>query len=543
MMIIPGTSVFNKFGRKGVLAALGVGLVFFAMASALAPGNQKKFSSPDETANYLLIRSVADGDGLALASPLTSAGGIVGPRSMVKADGELLPGSFLGIVLLYGSIAGIIGSWSIPFLTPLFSSIALVCLFFGFRKFFREDIALLSTILVAVHPAFWYYSSRGMYHNVLAVDSAIIGFFFLLHASFRRSSRRVSLLWYAISGIALGCAVAVRTSEAAWIGAVAVILLIAQRRTVDWRIGFGTLLLGAVVPMAVIFGVNSNVYGQPLTFGYSRETIATSSVASVAAGLGSKIADLFFPFGIHPREIAVNFWNYGIKLFWLPSILSLYGALALLRKNGNRAERFYLLVYCIVGAWLLAYYGSWNIQDSPDPNAVTIGTSYVRYWLPIYVLAMPFTAYAIDSIAANVGRSRRIVAIGIFVAVILSSIMLTVLDKDEGLATMRRATIEYRRLGQKAASMTPAGSVVITGSGDKIFFPERSVVVDVATPQQEYGLRTLLMNAPVYVYVPAAESPTAAKQQWNARGFELTDQINLAAYERLFKLVDLRKPH
>ncbi len=541
-MIIPGTSVFNKFTRSGVAAALGVGLVFFAMTSALALGNEKKFSSPDETANYLVIRSVAEGEGLALESPTTSAGGIVGPRSMVKADGELLPGSFLGIVLLYGNVARIIGTWSIPYLTPLFSALALVCFYLGLQHFFRKDVALLSTVLAAVHPAFWYYTSRGMYHNALAVDFAIIGLFFLLKASASRSTRNGSLLWYALSGLVLGSAVAVRTSEAAWIGALAVMLLVGLRKTVDWKAGFWVLSISGVLPIAVIFGINADLYGQPLSFGYSRDTITTSSVTSVAAGVGSKVADLFFPFGIHPKEIITNFWNYGIRLFWLPSILSLFGAIMLFRRNNERAARFYFVAFCIVSAWLLAYYGSWSIQDSPDPDAVTIGTSYVRYWLPIYMLAMPFAAYALGSVAARAGRFRRSASIGLLAAVVLSSITLAVLDKDEGLASMRRATIEYKRLGQKAASVTPAGSAIITGTGDKIFFPERSVIVDAATPQQEYELRKLLTNVPVFVYVPAAESPAAVKQRWSARGFKLSDQVNLAAYERLFKLADLRSP-
>ena len=40
----------------------------------------------------------------------------------------------------------------------------------------------------------------------------------------------------------------------------------------------------------------------------------------------------------------------------------------------------------VVSAWLLVVYGSWWFSDNPDPTAITLGSSYVRYFLPLYIL-------------------------------------------------------------------------------------------------------------------------------------------------------------
>lgn len=543
-MIILGSSAFNKYGNMGMVTALSIGLVFFVTTTALTPGSQKKYLSPDETANYLIVKSVAEGKGPTLASPLTSVRGIVGPRSLVRADGTLLPGSFLGMPLFYGFVARVLGVWVIPFLTPFFSALALVTFLLILRRFMPERIAVLSTVLLAIYPAFWYYSSRGLYHNALLLDFALIGTYAMLKAfdMVRGVSKWRTLLWYGAAGLTIGFAVAVRTSEVVWLGTVILALPIAFWKKINFKIGFWVMAACATLPMAVVLHYNNQLFGQPFSFGYSSEVISTASASAVTNGLLEKIGQLFFPFGIHVKIMAVNAWNYGIRLFWMPALLSLLGLLQAFRIKKSPAGKLYLAITLFVSAWLIAYYGSWVIQDNPDPNAITIGTSYTRYWLSMYALALPFAAYFISSLADRAGKRRTPVLVGMVSVMALSSVMLTVLDKDEGLAQARSSAIEYRHLADRAVAVTPQNAVIIAGHADKVFFPERSVIVDVSAPQELFQLRTLMEKVPVFVYVPAAEAPVSAKALWQQRGFGLSGQIDLARYERLFRLTDLRSP-
>jgi len=81
---------------------------------------------------------------------------------------------------------------------------------------------------------------------------------------------------------------------------------------------------------------------------------------------------------VHPRLVARNVWNYGLKLFWWQSILAAAGFawwLAGLRKASG-PQKAYALAALLAAAWLAVLYGSWFIRDRFDPGQVTIGTSY-----------------------------------------------------------------------------------------------------------------------------------------------------------------------
>jgi RES domain-containing protein len=179
------------------------------------------------------------------------------------------------------------------------------------------------------------------------------------------------------------------------------------------------------------------------------------------------------------------------------------------------------------------------IQDNPNPNTVSIGTSYTRYWLPVYALAIPFAASYILRFVDSIGRWRHLALIGMIALMTLSSVMIAVLDTNEGLAANRTAAIEYKHLADRAVSLTPSRAVIITGHADKIFFPERNVIVSVDAPSQLFKLRTLITKVPVYLYISSSvESPTAAKKAWSRRGIQLTDEQQLAEHEYLYRLLD-----
>lgn len=157
-------------------------LIFFFFYSWLSLATPLKFNSPDETANYFFIKQFVSTGEPRFLEPLNSDfGGIFHPRSTNVAGGFIVPGSFLGLILIYGCIAKIVGLWLVPYLTSLISVIA-VLFFYGIvKKIFSDKIAFISALLFFLHPAIFYYASRGLFNNLLFLDLFIIGFYYLLN--------------------------------------------------------------------------------------------------------------------------------------------------------------------------------------------------------------------------------------------------------------------------------------------------------------------------------------------------------------------------
>src|SRR3990167_9631452 len=194
-------------------------LIIFIAYSFLAIKSSGKFTSPDEAANFYFTKQFAGNLSFKVAEPLNGIAPIVAPRSIMVQKDALLPGSFFGMPLLYGAIGWFLGKWIILFLTPLFSAIAVFVFYKLINLIFDRRTALISAALMAVHPAFWYYTARGMFHNALFLDILIIGFYFIAKALIQNSTNcKLQTTKYFLAGLFIGIAVAVRTSEIIWAG-------------------------------------------------------------------------------------------------------------------------------------------------------------------------------------------------------------------------------------------------------------------------------------------------------------------------------------
>jgi len=86
--------------------------------------NYIKWTSPDETANYFFARRFSEGQALALFDEAAIIGdNMVMPRSFRSDFGWLKPVSFLGIILIYGTLGSLLGTALIPFLTPILAAL------------------------------------------------------------------------------------------------------------------------------------------------------------------------------------------------------------------------------------------------------------------------------------------------------------------------------------------------------------------------------------------------------------------------------------
>ena len=196
-----GRSKYIKKWLLGLLIALTLGC-FMVLYSYLSWESVHmpllRFSAPDEQANYFFTKLFVQQSVLVYPEPLLEVSqDFVNTRSMTASLGEVKPVGFLGFALIYGTLAKIFSVGAIPFFTPVLSVLAALFFYSAIKRIFNKKIALVSSVLLLVHPAYWYYSSRALMPNVLFLDLLIIGLSLLVIASPKeRTPKYISTILY-----------------------------------------------------------------------------------------------------------------------------------------------------------------------------------------------------------------------------------------------------------------------------------------------------------------------------------------------------------
>jgi hypothetical protein len=511
------------------LSLIILAIIFIVGASSYNLVNQSadyvKFSSPDETANYFFTKLYAKTGELSVFENYNlTADDVVHPRSFRSDRGWLKPVSFLGIILIFGTLAKILGLGIIPFLTPIFGAIGIIFFYLLVQKLFSSRrVALIAAALLTFFPVYIYYSARSMFHNVLFVVLTIIGLYFLVSLLEKKvGEESVKAKFFvgkfnqrdfflaALTGIGFGLAVMTRLSEIIWL--VPFLLLIFIFYFKRFNIFRLTLLLSffflALLPLAYW---NQALYGSATAGGYTEINQSLTAIATIgnnSFSLGEaaqKVGRTIFYFGFKPQQALTMFYNYVVLMFpWLVGLAAL--GLVWLGVNFRKFKKkhlVYLLAWALVSAILVLYYGSWKFTDNPDPRRFTIGNSYTRYWLPVYLGAIPLAAYFIDHLTRFLSRKMKVVrsalALTIVYGIALYSIIFVALGSEEGLVNVTYSNRVDRDLFEQVLSLTPPTAVVITKYHDKVLFPDRRVLLGLFNDDQMIELYSRLSCvAPVY---------------------------------------------
>jgi hypothetical protein len=481
-----------------------VAILFFVGTLLLPLSSQGTlFISPDETANAFFTTRFSQTGSLRVVDPLSAQlENKLYPRSVVATEGTLVPQSFVGLPILYGLFAYFFGTGILFVLTPLLAILGALALRCLFRKLFTVMVADLSPVLFLTHPALWYYSARGLMHNVLFVCLLIFGaYFFLcrpLLAHLTRCGKRFGKLLSfqehidsVVAGVCVGLSIFVRASEAYWVAAVVVVLVCCLKRH---RVDFLRFIFGALIGLLPLFLFNLSTYGHPLVTGYT----ITDSVGVVRSALdATTTSNVLFPFGLDIKAAASHIANYGLLLFWWLSALALIGFAITLPK-----QRLYGVVFVLIALWLGVWYGSWTFFDNPDSTQITIANSYVRYWLPAFVLSLPFVAEALVWISS---RTKTRLASGIALCALLLLIVglnvrLVFFEGQDALITVAGTLQETRQIKTDVLSLTEPNSVIVVDRADKLFFPDRHVRYPLRSEETYELLPKIATTASLYYY-------------------------------------------
>lgn len=475
------------------------------------------FTSPDETANYFFSSLFSEKSTLRYEEPLNdTTGGVVAPRSVAVTSIGIVPGSFLGLPLLYGTIAKVTGSGLIFLFTPFFAVLGVICFYLLVKEFFTKNISFISSLLLFILPPYWYYSARGLFHNVLFLALLMIGLLLLTYALTKFTSKKAMWLYYLGSGLAIGLSLMTRSSEITWVIPIVVFAFLLKRKRICWRpfVGFVSIL---IIIFAIVLVANSSLYGSPLAFGYSTESPDVSSIQAASQSILLNFEKVLFPFGFDFERMKAVTFEYLITFFPVYALFILIGISSSLRKSIlsvvkrltntekentllNKKQHFYIWTYIATTLWLIIYYGSFIFYEYIDRSEILLGSSYLRYWLPIFVFGLPFCAMGIELIGTLFKKrfvQRTIVAGSIFLLMILST-SVVLMDPLQGLFEVKKSIGDSVSKLNRVLDTTESNAIIIAGHADKVFFPDRSVIVSLPTRNRLTIVDTVLREAPLY---------------------------------------------
>jgi len=520
---------FKKAGWVWVLAAVLL-MIFGAL---ILVRRDPLYVSPDETANAFFISTFAESGKLYVFESLNVPfEDLLHPRSVLSVNARYVPAGFLGLPVIYGAMAGW-GRWLVPILTPLLAAGAVAAWYGLMARLFDREVARLSAILLALHPAWWYYAARGLMPNVPFLSMLIIGAWVLVARPVARisaRSRRTMPKWIAqldlvMGGVFLGWAVMIRPSEAIWMTVAALVLAAFYRKFISWR-SVVVVAASAGLALAPVPLLHRELYGSAFATGYTAENAGDDALleelnvplsAPVAPVIAEdapgwwhdfqKAIEPILPFGFHPRNVVRHMAWYAFGLFWWLTALALIGFPMAAVTKGLPSEvrqrrRAYLLAGVLASGWLFVLYGSWVIHDNPDPSAVSIANSYVRYWLPFFAWTTPFMAMTILWLAKRTITPHARIAATVAMVVLLAGLNVhaTFLSPHDGLVQAAGQLDRSREIRDRLLELTEDDAVVIVDRSDKLFFPHRTVRYPLRDEVTYALMPRLVLAAPLYYY-------------------------------------------
>lgn len=238
----------------------------------------------------------------------------------------------------------------------------------------------------------------------------------------------------------------------------------------------------------------------------SSEIFKTGAVNSEALKNSfTQLKNNFFHFGWQPYKSLKMLYFYFAKMFYWIFWPAFFGFILLLSKITKwRAKHYaFLLALFICAIILISYYGSWDFHDNPDPRSRTIGNSYTRYWLPIYLGAIPLAVIFLVKFSKIFRKKILIYGLRFLIIslVFFISIKFVLFGSEEGLMKSAQKQLASRQEYEKVLSLTENRAVIVTQYHDKLLFPARKVIVglfDDPNMIKEYAILTKYL--PVYYY-------------------------------------------
>jgi hypothetical protein len=441
---------------KAFFFSVMIVFVFFYLLLNWTSIQTKQFNSPDETANYYFLERLAESNEVPVLQKWES--NAVHPRSTLVWRDSLVPVSFTGflyIFILIYKFFGIIGViLTLGVLLWLF-----YCLWFRWLKDSQsKKLAIIATILLFFNPALFYYALHPFYHNFIFILFAFLGIIFY----FRKKTWADRL-----ASVLLIFALWVRPIEIIWLLPLLISTWIYLKW--GWKKSIIHLLVIGITSLTLFALSNYLVYGDPILFGYILPNLDGGMENDLSLSLSSGI--LF-----NLKTIILNVRDFFFILFWPWAALLVLSLITIIMTwaRQSRFIKWNVISWFMVSSILFVYYGSWSLNEHIVSGTVSIGNSFVRYWLPVYLLSIPFIAYLL-ALMWKFKLKYFVIAILIFLS--FWSINSTFFEHDDSFYYVNQNLQSYIKEKDYIKLFIPEeNSVVVIDREDKILFPYYAVM-------------------------------------------------------------------
>jgi len=540
-----------------------LGIVFFFVyswfaASVIQPQTEKNsgheiFSWPDAMANNFFIDQFIKTGEFVKEEPYNVVlKQLIHPRSTNVVNNDIVPSGFLGLLFIFGWLGKIFTGKVIMFITPTLAVLGIWTFYLIVKEFLSRRAAFISAILLALLAPYWYYSNLSLLSTVPFAVLLMIGFYFLIKQNSLVLNRN-QYICAALSGLFIGLAISTRYLEIVWVGLFVLVVWLFHAREVKWQqILF--FVLGGLIPLATILFYNFQTYGEMFTVGYLQmgnqtagvlDRLPTEFESTTGKDWKAYLKLILMPFGFHPKIIAINLKNYMFEFLW-PYCLTfgmggLWWVVNAFRKKVTRAEVVFAVSSFIGAFWLVVYYGSWVFVDQLVLKHNTIGSSYTRYWLPLVILFLPVIAYLLD----NILKIRIIPALKYLLVIMLISWLgiysfgLVYYTPGDGLFSQRGVINTYYDQYQKVNSLVEYDAIIINNRADKLFFPEKRVIMFDLNYAIFPVIEKIVDEAPFFYYtlMPEKDINYINNKKINEFGLRLVDPQIIDHQFKLYRLI------
>jgi hypothetical protein len=517
----------------------------------------KIYSWPDAMSNSFFIDQFIESGEFKYEEPLNIlTQNVIHPRSVNVYDFDIVPISFLGMLIIYGWVGKLIGATLILFLTSILGAITPL-LFYGIIwRIFNKKVAFISAILLFTLSAFVYYSNLAMLHSILFIFLIMAGLYFFIRQGEKDNLHKS--YFAGLSGLFYGFALITRSVEFFWIGLLIFIpfFIYIKRIRLIWVI---TFLIGSIIPIGLLLFYNYQIYDSAFTLGYLNmqsdgqifERLTEEfNVSGHSSSLINYLALIFLPFGFSAKFIYLNFNKYILDFSFPYIVLALIGFIFMIidfaKKKLAKKQLVFIITAAAICAWISFYYGNWNFIDPLVLKYNLIGSSYVRYFLPVYIIFLPFVAYFLVRIISYKYKIynllKYIIVLGIIGYLSLYSYNLVYKSTYDGLFVQKETIEEYYYRANEINSLIEPNAIIITNRHDKIFWPKHRVVMFNLDYTVFPRVKEVIDRYPIYYYslMPDVDINYINKKKIAEYDLELVEYKQIDEQFRLFRL-DLTK--
>lgn len=490
------------------------------------------FNWPDANANYFFVKLFTENNTLSFYEPLNIiTDNILHTRSINVLNGSLVSMSWLWPIILWASLAKIFGLFTILWLNPILAIFSLYLVYAISQYLFKDkNLSILIAALLTFFAPWLYFANLVMLPSILIIFLYLLTVY-LFMKSF--SANGGNLITFSIASLIFSLGVLARPSEAIWLFSILLLSVYFNKNKIKIQHYFVFSLIFLIFTGITLY-FNKLVYGSYFSFGYLNLQ-KTADTIPVYAGISQFWYQIFLPFGWQTKIFLKNIFYHFILLIW-PYWLLVLTALIILRKKVFSLDNIwkkYLIICLVVSCLLFIYYANWDIADQSVKQYNKISNSYVRYFLPLYILWLPIFAKSIQVLFKKYSyQSVIIILLSIF------SLHLAFYAPFDGLLAQKKNIDIYYRQFKEVKKLVPADAIILTIKSDKIFFPEYSVIV----PQGDLPLwpriAKLLAQRPVFYVHDLSETDLLKEKSAAAQAdIELNFVSDLA---NNFKLEELK---